>query len=100
MKKLVVLLTLPAFAFLQPPAKTVKVNGTMKLADPVQMVYLSYKTEAGSVYDSIKLANNEFKFEGKVTEPTLASLIVKFEPENAQTRSRSERMQLFLEPGK
>jgi peroxiredoxin len=100
MKKLLLLLLLPAFAFVQPPAKEVKIKGTMKLADPVQMVYLSYRTADGSVYDSVKLVNNEFKFEGKVSEPTLASIIVKFEPENEKARSRSERMQLFLEPGK
>jgi len=99
MKRALLLFILPALAFM-PPAKEVKIKGTMKLPDPVQMIYLSYRTADGSVYDSVKLDNNEFKFEAKVAEPTLASIIVKFEPENAQARSRSERMQLFLEPGK
>jgi peroxiredoxin len=45
------------------------------------------------------LQNDKFHFTAKVTEPTLANLMVRFEPVAGKDRPRVERMQLFIEPG-
>lgn len=100
MKKLLFLLAIPASIFMIIPPKEMKIKGTLKLTKPVEQVYLSYRTADGQVSDSVKLDDGEFNFGGKVTEPVLATLSVKFELEPGQKRSMMDRMQLFLEPGK
>src|SRR5688572_5243727 len=98
MNKLLFFLLIPAFGFL-PPSKEVKIKGQLQAADPVKMIYLSYRTAEGTVNDSSRLDDGKFDFEGALDEPTLAFLTVRFgNKENGKTRF--ERMQLFLEPGK
>ncbi|MEI9810830.1 MAG: DUF4369 domain-containing protein [Bacteroidota bacterium] len=100
MKKLVLLLAVPAFAFIVPPRDEMKIKGTLKLVKPVEWVYLTYRTTDGTVSDSVHLDGGEFNFEQKIVEPVLATLSVRFESEPGQKRPSVDRMQVFLEPGK
>src|SRR5688500_18190969 len=98
MNKLLFFLLIPVFGFL-PPSKEVKIKGQLHASDPVKMIYLSYRTIEGTVNDSCGLDDGKFDFEGELDEPTMAFLTVRFgNKENGKTRF--ERMQLFLEPGK
>jgi peroxiredoxin len=99
MKKLLFLFLLPAFAFMAP-SKNVKLTGHMQFAEPVTMIYLSYRTADARVSDSTHLKNGKFQFKEKINEPTLAFLRVKFAQKEGQKRPRYEGMQLFMEPGK
>jgi peroxiredoxin len=101
MKKSLFLLVLPVLAFVIPPIKDeMKMKGTLKLAKPVDQVYLSYRTASGQVNDSVRLDDGEFSFDGTIAEPVLATLTVKFEMEPGQKRAAMDRTQIFLEPGK
>jgi peroxiredoxin len=100
MKKLLLLLIIPAVAFVTPLTREMKVSGSLKLTKPVDQVYLSYRTADGTVNDSVRLDNGEFSFNGKIAEPVLATLSVKFELEPGQKKAMMDRMQVYLEPGK
>lgn len=101
MKKLYWLLILPALSFSLPP-KSEKVNlkGKMKFAEPTEMVFLAYRMGDDRVSDSVIIKNGKFEFNSKVTEPTLATLSVRFKPADEKAKPRFERMAIYLEPGK
>jgi peroxiredoxin len=99
MKKALFLLTLSAFAFTSSNAQKANVTGIMHFSKPVQMIYLSYSAGDERVTDSTKLDNGKFHFTAMVKEPTLAMLMVRFEPVSGEQRPHIERMQLFMEPG-
>jgi peroxiredoxin len=100
MKKLLFLLLIPVAAFVLPPLKEMKVSGKLKLTKPVDQVYLSYRTTDGTVSDSVRVEDGEFSFNGRIAEPVLATLSVKFQLEPGQNKAMMDRMQIFLEPGK
>lgn len=100
MKKTLFLLMIPVMAFLMPPVREMKVSGKLKLTKPVDQVYLSYRTPDGTINDSVGLDDGEFSFNGKIAEPVLATLSVRFELEPGQKKAMMDRIQIFLEPGK
>jgi hypothetical protein len=93
MKKALFLLTLSAFAFTSSNAQKANVTGIMHFSKPVQMIYLSYSAGDERVTDSTKLDNGKFHFTAMVKEPTLAMLMVRFEPVSGEQRPHIERMQ-------
>jgi len=98
MKKLLSLFTFSLFAF-SVNAQKANISGTMEFSQPVKMVYLSYIDGNERVTDSAKLQDNKFQFAEKIAEPTLANLMVRFEPVAGQERPRMDVMALFMEPG-
>lgn len=99
MKKGILLLLIPMLAFIGISEKKGSLSGKMKFAEPVDMVFLSYRSGDARIADSVVLANGMFAFETKVVEPTLATLTVRFAPSATGVRPKTDRMQLFLEPG-
>jgi peroxiredoxin len=99
MNKLILLLLLPVAGFSQS-AKEFKIKGDLDLVKQVDWVYLRYQSNGELVLDSIQPKNGEFKFEGKMAEPTLASLIVKYVKGPADAKAKTENMQFFMEPSK
>ncbi len=100
MKKLLLILLIPALAFTGKPEKKGSLKGKMKFTETVKMVYLSYISGDKRVTDSVILKKGKFEFQTKVAEPTLATLSVRFEPGATDVKPRTDRMQLFIEPGK
>jgi peroxiredoxin len=101
MKKLYWLLILPLLSFITlPKAEKVQLKGKMQFADPAEMVFLTYRVGDDQVSDSVQIKNGKFEYNAKLTEPTLAILTVRFKPSGEKARPRTERMPLFLEPGK
>lgn len=100
MKKLLFLLTLSYVGLGTASSQGVKIEGNLQFPAPVQMVYLSYRIADATVNDSAKLINGKVEFSEKITEPALATIAVRFEPVSGQTKTRIDKMQFFLEPGK
>ena len=101
MKKLYWLLVFPALSFVMPPkSEKVNVKGKMQFTEPTEMVFLSYAMGDDRVTDSVLIKNGKFEFNSKVTEPTLATLSVRFKAVDDKTKPRIDRMALYLEPGK
>src|SRR5215213_6065448 len=100
MNKFLFLLFLPVLSFAQPAGKEFKIKGELKLVKPVDWVYLRYSSGDQHVTDSLQPQNGEFKFEGKITEPTLASLSVKFVKQPEEEKAQREMTRIFLEPSK
>lgn len=100
MNKLFLLLLLPVVSLAQSEGKEFKLKGELKLLNPVDWVYLRYTAGDQMVYDSIQPKNGEFKFKGKITDPTPASLTVKFIKQPGQEKTQRDFVQLFLEPAK
>ncbi len=100
MKKALLALTIPAIMVTLFLPKEMKVSGSMKFAKPVDKIYLAYRNADGAVNDSVQLNDGEFSFEGKIDEPVLATLTVRFIAEPGQRRAQTDRLQIFLEPGK
>ncbi|MFL5811121.1 MAG: redoxin domain-containing protein [Flavisolibacter sp.] len=100
MNKLFLFLLLPFASFAQTAGKEFKVKGELKFAKPIDWVYLRYVKEAQNVTDSVQPKNGEFKFEGQIAEPMVATLIVKYAKETGDERAKSEYIQFFLEPSK
>jgi peroxiredoxin len=100
MKKLLFLMLLPAVSFAQKANKEFKLKGEFKLMKPVEMVYLSYYNGEERRMDSIPYSGGEFKFEGMIAEPVLASVLVRYALQPDDERAKRESQTIFLEPGK
>lgn len=100
MRKLFVLLLLPLSALAQKGGKEFKLEGELKLDQPVDWVYLRYNSGENMVTDSFQVPAGKFKYEGKITEPTIASLSVKFTKKEGEEKPKGETVSLFLEPTK
>lgn len=101
MKKLPWLLFLPLLSFISVPKdQKVYLKGKMHFSEPVEMIFLTYRLGDTRITDSTGLKNGKFEFNSILTEPTLATLSVRFKPADEKTKPRIERMSLFLEPGK
>jgi peroxiredoxin len=95
MRKLFLLMALPVTAFAQG-GKEFKLEGELKLSKPVDWVYLRYN----NVMDSFQVPAGKFKYEGKIAEPTVATLSVKFLKGEGEEKPQRDAVQLFLEPTK
>lgn len=100
MKKLLFLLLLPVFSLAQTGEKEFKLKGDLKLNKPVDWVYLRYSTGDQMMVDSQQTKTGEFKFEGKIPEPTIAVLSIKFVQQPSEDKPKRDVVQLFLEPTK
>ncbi len=99
MKKLLFFLITGAFSFTICHAQNVTLKGDLNFSDPIHKVYLTYRNGDDRVSDSAVLENGRFTFTEKINEPTLASLMLRFEPKKDAKQLRMDRMQIFLEPG-
>jgi peroxiredoxin len=99
MKKLLIALLLPLSALAQND-KEFKIKGTLKTARPVDWIYLRYVSGEQMVTDSLQPRDGEYKFEGRISEPTLAGLYFKYVQQEGEARAKRENYQLFLEPAK
>lgn len=101
MKKLLWLLLLPALSFISANNKEkVSLKGKVHFAKPAEMVFLNYRMGDDRVTDSMPVKNGKFEFKTKLSEPTLATLSFRFKPVDEKAKPRTERMSIFLEPGK
>lgn len=100
MNKIFLLLLLPFASLAQSSSGAFKLKGDLKLVKPIDWVYLRYVSGDDLVMDSTQPKNGEFKFEGKIAEPTVASLIVKFVQQPGEEKASRDVLQLFLEPTK
>jgi peroxiredoxin len=100
MKKILLFLLLPVFAFAQPKPQEFKVKGELKSFKPIDKVYFGYRSGDDYVRDSAEAKDGEFKFEGNIPEPTIASISVKYVKQPGDARAKQEGMQFFLEPSK
>ena len=100
MKKFIFLLAIPIVAFLTPSLNEMTIKGTLQFSEPAEIVFLSYRTVTERVNDSVVVKNGKFEINSKVTEPTLATLSVRFKTLDANGRQRMDRIQLYIEPGK
>ena len=98
MNKLFLFLLLPISALAQTSSKPFSISGELKLQKQVDWVYLRYFSGEEMKMDSAQPKNGLFQFSGKIAEPTIASLAVKYAPQNAEERAGREGIQLFLEP--
>ena len=99
MKNILFFFTLTAFAFTSSTGQKVNISGTMHFSKPVQMVYLTFRSGDERITDSTKLNNEKFHFTEKISEPTFASLMVRFAPNAEEQRPHIGRTELFIEPG-
>ena len=99
MKNILFFFTLTAFAFTSSTGQKVSISGTMHFSKPVQMVYLTFRSGDERITDSTKLNNEKFHFTEKISEPTFASLMVRFAPNAEEQRPHIGRTELFIEPG-
>ena len=100
MKKFIFLLAIPFVAFLTPSLNEMTIKGTLQFSEPAEIVFLSYRTVDERITDSVVVKNGKFEFNSKVTEPTLATLSVRFKTLDANGRQKMDRVQLYIEPGK
>jgi peroxiredoxin len=98
MNKLFFFLLLPFGAIAQKADKEFKLKGDLKLSRPIDWVYFRYNNGDEMVMDSFQMKSTEFKYEGKIAEPTVASLSVKYALQNGDLLPKRETMALFLEP--
>lgn len=99
MKKSLYLIAISTFSFCTASAQKFTLTGALDVKEPVQKVYLAYRVAEERINDSANVANKNFNFNGEITEPTLATLTVKYQQKAAEKRARTERYIVFLEPG-
>jgi peroxiredoxin len=98
MKKLLLAATIVGFVFTTAAGQQAKIEGHIKFNDPVKKVYLYYSKAGERMADSTNLKDNRFIFTEKVAEPSLATLVIRFDARDSVTR-RPEGMQFYIEPG-
>ena len=81
-------------------AQNFSLKGNLSLQKPIDWVYLRYNDGDQLKIDSVQPKNGAFKFEGKIAEPTMASLSVKFVKQAGEEKVQRDMMQIFLEPSK
>ena len=94
-----ILLVFPAIAFAQGE-KEFKINGKLDLAKSIDWVYVSYRKPDNTVMDSFQMKGKEFTYKGKIAEPTLATLRVKYVADAPGTKPKTEVLPLYIQPGK
>lgn len=100
MKKILFLFAITLFTTGSAFAQKSTIKAKMHFSDPVKMVYLMYRAGDENVRDSAELIKNKLTFKEKISEPTLANLMVRFELKEGEERPRIERIPVYLEPGK
>jgi peroxiredoxin len=106
MKKLFFfLLMVPFISQAQNEAgKSFKLRGKVgKLAYEPEWVFISYKVGNDYKNDSAKLVNGKFSFTGKIQEPQLARIRVKYKSTDGKVipnNYKRDMTSVFLEPGK
>src|SRR5690348_12438162 len=98
MKKWLLAATFVGFVFTTTTGQQVKIDGHIKFKDPVKKVYLYYSKGDKRITDSTNLKNGQFTFNEKISEPSLATLVVRFDAKDSVTR-RPDGMQFYIEPG-
>lgn len=96
MKRFIFLL-LPVLAFAQSK-NNMQLTGSLALPQPVAKVYLSYRTPAATVSDSLQPKKGLFIYKTTLAEPTLATMRIIYQ--NNSGIENPEPIQFFLEPGK
>lgn len=96
--KLFLFLLLPVAGFAQ--SKEFKLKGQLNKNKPVEWIYLRYGSGDRLVNDSLRPDNGSYKFEGTITEPMPATLIVKYPKASGEQMAKREMLPVFLEPGK
>ena len=81
-------------------AQAFTVKGKLISFKPVDKIYLSYRDGDNTVQDSTQTKDGSFKFEGKVAEPTVARLQVKYEKQPGDEKPNSKSIQFILEGAK
>ncbi|MBS1738483.1 MAG: redoxin domain-containing protein [Bacteroidetes bacterium] len=79
-------------------AQKTKITGTAKYKEPVKKVFLNYRENDKTITDSAELKNGTFSFSGNLTQPTLATIMVRFDPKDSAIR-KPEYRQFYFEPG-
>ncbi|HZW69454.1 MAG TPA: DUF4369 domain-containing protein, partial [Hanamia sp.] len=98
MKKLLLAATIVGFVFTTAAGQQAKIEGHVKFNDPVKKVYLYYSKAGERMTDSTNLKDGQFTFTENVAEPSLATLVVRFDAKDSVTR-RPDGMQFYIEPG-
>lgn len=96
MKRLLFALLLPVTAIAQ---KDFELKGKLQLQQQPDWVYLRYVVGDEVVLDSAVAKEGTFSFHGKLAEPVLASLFLKYVKLPHEERPKRENIQLFLEGG-
>jgi peroxiredoxin len=80
MKKLVLaLLVLASFAANAQEAQNFTVSGTLQnITLPVNKVYYSYRADGVSVRDSVAPTDGKYSFSGKIAEPLMVTIFVRY----------------------
>jgi len=106
MKRIAVLLALlPLFSIAQDKGKTFKLSGKLSnLGYNADWVYLQYKTGGQWKTDSVKPQNGSYSFEGKIEEPSISQLRIKYldsDPGKKVVMNRKRDIaSVYLQPGK
>jgi peroxiredoxin len=100
MKRWLIIIMMPLLSNAQSEGKWFDLNGNLKLNKPIDKVYLRYVANESLKIDSTIPHNGQFRFEGKVAEPTDAGLMVKFKGESGSSSQGSDMVEFFLVPGK
>jgi peroxiredoxin len=96
-KKLLILLTC-MFTGMVLFAQKTQITGKIKYKEPVKKVMLNYRENDKTITDSADVKNGTFSFSRNMKQPTLATIVVRFEHKDSTTR-RPEYRQIYLEPG-
>ncbi len=99
MKNIWFLLLLPMASLAQTADKKFTLKGDLQLTKPIDWVYLRYISGEEPVTDSVQPKNGQFRFEGKIAEPGIAALSVKFLKAAPDDKIQRDGLQFFLEPG-
>jgi peroxiredoxin len=97
MKKIALLLimlpSISAWGF----AQEFKLSGTLKGFKPVELVYFSYTDGATRTFDSVPVANGNFQIKGRISEPLIAFMSLKFVRKAGQ-QVIDDATEIYLEP--
>ncbi len=99
MKKIILFLLLFFTGFSYVHAQSFELNGKISFKEPVEKALLYFRNGDERITDSADIKNGVFAFKGKIQEPTLATLVIRFPKKENEKRAKTENMNIFLEAG-
>ena len=99
MKLLILIFMFPLAAFSQLSEKWFSVRVDLKLLKPAERVFIRYRVGDEVLIDSAVSNHGVFTFEGKIKEPVVADLRVRFQKKNTDEVPEVNDMQFVLTSG-
>src|SRR5687767_4074173 len=96
-------LLLCSYSAFSQDEKPFRIKGTLKNVENVEKILLSYSIAGERIADSSEIKNGKYSFKGKISEPVISLVMLRYAPGPDGKRQRitgKDAISFFMSPGK